>query len=77
MIQSFGRLLRAEWRLYQHNKVNKLGLVDPNAQKFHVVPNVFADPMLQDLLVELGQLKSSWIRGNNEWRRGFAIEDMN
>ena len=73
MLQSFGRLLRAEWRLYQHNKVNKLGVVDRNAQTIHVVPDVFTDSMLKELLADLGRLKSSWIRGNNEWRRGFAI----
>ena len=73
MIQSFGRLLKAEWRLYLHNKMNKRGVVDPNAQTFHVVPNVFADSMLKELLAELGQLKSCWVRGDNEWRRGFAI----
>ena len=73
MIQSFGRLLRAEWRLYQHNKLNKRGVVDPNAQTFHVVPDVFSDSMLKELLAELVQLKSSWVRGDNQWRRGFAI----
>ena len=73
MIQSFGKLLRAEWRLYQHNKLNKRGVVDPNAQRFHVVPDVFSDSMLKELLAELVQLKSSWVRGDNEWRRGFAI----
>ena len=73
MIQSFGKLLRAEWRLHQHNKVNKLGVVDPSAQTLHFLPNVFEESVLKALLAEIEQLKSSWERGDNEWRRGFAI----
>ena len=77
MIQSFGRLLRAEWRLYQHNKVNKLGVVDPNAQTFHVVPNVFADSMLQELLAELDQLKAPGFEVIMSGGEVLQLEDMN
>ena len=59
MIQSFGKLLRAEWRLHQHNKVNKLGVVDPSAQTLHFLPNVFEESVLKALFAEIEQIKSS------------------
>ena len=73
MIQKLGKFLKAEWRLHRHNKLNKRGVVDPCAQDSYLLTNVFPNSTFEELLSELAELKSSWVRGENNWRRGFAI----
>ena len=73
MIQSILKTLSAEWTLHKHNKLNKQGVFDCDAQKFYVVPNALPDHTYQEALSDLERLKNEWVRSNTPWRRGSAI----
>ena len=73
MIQSILKTLSAEWALHKHNKLNKHGVFDCDAQKFYVVPNALPDHTYREALSDLEQFKNEWVRSNTPWRRGSAI----
>ena len=73
MIQSILKTLSAEWALHKHNKLNKQGIVDNDAQKFYIVPNALPDHDYHRAICDLDWLKHEWVRSNTPWRRGCAI----
>lgn len=73
MFRSILKTLSAEWALHKHNKLNKQGVFDIDAQKFYVIPNALPEQNYNEALYDLERLKQDWVRSNTFWRRGCAI----
>ena len=73
MFQHLARVLAAEMALHKHNKVNRQGVVSPNAQHFHVIKDILPEHVFKDLREAANQLQSSSIREDSDWRKGQAI----
>ena len=73
MFQHLTRVLAAEIALHKHNKVNRRGIVSPNAQHFHIIHDILPEKVFKGLREAANQLQSSSVRENSNWRKGQAI----
>lgn len=73
MFQVVKKLLAAEWALQRHNRLNRRGVVDQDAQQFHLVREVLPSDVFQQAIEEIDRIKTNSVRTQTEWRRGSAI----
>lgn len=73
MFQHLTRVLAAEIALHKHNKVNRQGIVSPNAQQFHIIHDILPEKVFKGLREAANQLQSSSVREDSNWRKGQAI----
>ena len=73
MFQHLARVLAAEIALHKHNKVNRQGIVSPNALHFFVLNNILPKDVFCGLQDAASHLQASSVREDSHWRKGQAI----
>ena len=71
MLQTLRKRLRAEIALHRHNRRNRRGMVDADAQAFHVLHDVLPEPVFQRLQGAVAD--AQWVRSATSWRDGEAV----
>ncbi|PDH41679.1 MAG: hypothetical protein CNE99_01250 [OM182 bacterium MED-G24] len=67
------RRLRAEVRLHQHNRQNRLGRVSQSAQSWYQITNIFPEALFEELRSSLANCPRL-TRNEGAWRSGSALD---
>ena len=67
------RRLRAEVRLHQHNRQNRLGRVSRSAQSWYQITNIFPEALFEELRLGLANCPRL-TRNEGAWRSGSALD---
>lgn len=65
--------ISAELNLHRHNKNNRKGIVDPNAQRYFYFENILPTHIFEELLVFSKTKNMPLVRTNTTWRQGMAV----